>query len=144
MATFAADKYPINRAINLSAPPQATSVSGTETAASYFADFATGASMTSIRSIYGLVSENDTTRYNSNPGLGVYQAVWQAIGYNIPANNDAEWELNEAGSLQPLVCSSTASHNFSTDAAVSTGGGHADPSYIWNEDIFEYMLNNQL
>ncbi len=140
MATFAADNYPINRAINLSAPPQATPVSGTEIAASYFTDFYNNTSVTGIRSIFGLVSKNDTTRYNSNPGLGVYQAVWQAIGYNIPANNDAEWKLNVAGSLQPLVCSSTASHNFSTYAAVSTGGGHADPTYIWNEDIFEYML----
>jgi hypothetical protein len=110
------------------------------TAASYFSDFYNRTSKTNIRYIFGLVSQNDTTHYNENPGPGVFQAIWQAIGYNIPANDDAEWKLNVKGRLQPLVCSPTASNNFSTDAAVSPGGGHADPLSIWNEDIFEYML----
>ncbi len=139
MATFAADHYHINRAINLSAPAQATVVNNVMTPASYFTDFYTGTSATNVRSIFGLVSQRDS-HYNENPGPGVFQAIWQAIGYTIPTDDDAEWKLNVPGRLQPLVCSPTASNNFSTDATVSPGGGHADPTYIWNEDIFEYML----
>jgi hypothetical protein len=139
MATFAADNYQIHRAINLSAPAQAAIVSGTMTPASYFTDFYKGTSPTDIRYIFGLVSQNDT-HYNESPGLGAFQAIWQAIGYNLPASDYAEWKLNVPGSQQPLVCSPTASNYFSTDAAVSPGGGHSDPSFIWNEDIFEYML----
>jgi len=136
MATFAAYKKVIARAINLSAPPQATLVNNVMTAATYFSS----TKMTPIRDIFGLVSVNDAL-YNQLQGVpptSVFKAVWPALGFTS-ANNDAEYKLNTATPVA-LTCTPGTSTNFSTSASVSPGGGHADPTYIWNEDVFEYML----
>jgi len=142
MATFAAYENTISRVINKSAPPQAALVNNTMTAAAYF----TNTPATNIRKIFGLVSTNDT-HYSQTPGsppTSVFQAVWQALGYNLPANNDRELHLSPSNLevwFGGLSCNGTPSHNFSNSAAVNHGGsGHDDPNYIWNEDIYTFML----
>ncbi len=130
MATFAAYKHQMARAINLSAPPQATPVNGVEVAADYFlTDRATD-----IRNIYGLVSVYDQ-RYEQ----GVFQAVWQSLGFT-PENNNAEVMLNTSTPIGLNCNSGIPSHNFSNSAPAEPAGGHAAPLYLWNEDIYEFML----
>ena len=84
MSTFAAYELAIARAINLSAPTQATLVNGVEVGATYL----TNTPVTSIRSIYGLVSV-----YDGLYQRGVYSTVWQLLGFTN-TNNDAEVKLN--------------------------------------------------
>ncbi len=130
MSTFAAYEHVAARALNLSGPPQATLVHGVEVGASYF----TSPKATDIRNIYGFVSTHDL-RYQQ----GIYFAVWQLLGFT-QANNDAEVKLN-TGTPIGLNCNSGApSHNFSTSALVSPGGGHNDTLYLWDEDIYKFML----
>lgn len=159
MATYTAgleilNGTPIVRAVNLSAPPQALVSNGNQTAATYLTGWFPGST---IRNVFGLVSANDP-HYNMPQGdnnEGVYQAVWKAMGF-IPAkpNYDGEWDLNCTTSmnqlctnqgqpittLQGLSCSTNHSDNFVNFASVSPGGGHPDPTYIWNQDMFEFML----
>jgi trimeric autotransporter adhesin len=130
MSTFAAYEHVVTRAINLSAPPQATLVHGVEVGASYF----TSPKATDIRNIYGFVSTHDV-RYQG----GLYFAVWQLLGFT-QANNDAEMMLNTSTPIGLNCNSGTPSHNFSTSAPVSPGGGHNDTLYLWNEDIYKFML----
>jgi hypothetical protein len=159
MSTFAATEQPIQRAINLSAPPQAVLVGSGDatdvmTPAAYFSYFLTH--QTRLRNIYGFVSALDTAHYDP-PNLGtnkqpsVYKAVWTAMGF------DAERDLNPncnpntgspklCSSVSPpnpkpsIDCSANASHNLVTYSAQSVGGGHSDTPYIWHEDIFKFML----
>jgi len=73
------------------------------------------------------------------------------------ANHDAEYDLNynpanlvfctTSPTSQPNSQSSFASgggapHNFVNWARANQPGntGHNDPLYIWNEDIYEFML----
>jgi hypothetical protein len=154
MATYTAglelaNGTPIVRAINLSAPPQALVSNGNQTAATYLTGWFPGST---IRNVFGLVSANDG-HYKMPQGQnneGVYQAVWKAMGF-IPGspNYDGEWDLNCTASLntlcnvqtlQGLSCSANHSDNFVNFALVSPGGGHPDPTYIWNQDIYEIML----
>jgi hypothetical protein len=153
MATYTAgledaNRTPIVRAINLSAPPQATQVGTTWTAATYFTSPSPWFSSTTIRYVFGLVSANDS--HYTPPGTpGVFQAVWAAMGFTA-ANNDAEWDLNcnvnqsapcYSQNPQGLSCSGTPSNNLVNFAKVNPGGtGHDDPNYIWNQDMFEFML----
>ncbi len=130
MATFTAYKHQVARAINLSAPPQATPVNGVEVAAEYFlTDKATD-----IRNIYGLVSVYDQ-RYQQ----GVFQAVWQSLGFTAE-NNDAEVMLNTSTPIGLNCNSGIPSHNFSNSAPPGPAGGHGAPLYLWNEDIYKFML----
>ncbi len=130
MSTFAAYKHTVARAINLSAPPQATPVNGVEVAADYFqTDKATD-----IRNIYGLVSVYDE-RYQQ----GVFQAVWPALGFTAQ-NNDAEVMLNTSTPIGLNCNSGLPSHNFSNSAPPGPSGGHASSLLLWNEDIFKFML----
>jgi hypothetical protein len=156
MATYTAgledaNGTPIMRAINLSAPPQATvsSVSGNQTGATYLNGWFPGST---IRNVFGLVSANDTHYSNTqgNNGLSIFQAVWNAMGFTPgPPNYDGEWDLNcttgmnilcNVQTLQGLSCSANHSDNLVNFAMVSQGGGHDDPNYIWNQDMFELML----
>ena len=131
MSTFTAYEHVVARAINLSAPPQATPVNGVEVAATYL----TNPKATDIRSIYGLVSVDDLL-YEQ----GVYFAVWQSLGF-IQANNDAEVKLNASTPIGLNCNSGIPSHNFSTSALPGPGGnGHDFTLYLWNEDIYKFML----
>ncbi len=139
MSMFTAYNEPIKRAIALSGATQADAVNDIMTAASYLS----GTPKNGIRSIYGLVSQHDTTRYDTLPpnNTSVFQAVWTAMGFTS-ANDDAEYKLNVSGDLLPLNCNSgTPSNNLSTDALVNPSGtGHDDPLYLWNEDVYKFML----
>jgi trimeric autotransporter adhesin len=131
MSTFAAYKYVVARAINLSGPPQATMVNKIEVGADYF----TNPKATDIRNIYGLVSVSDL-RYQQ----GIYAAVWQLLGFTA-ANNDAEVKLNTNTPIGLNCNSGIPSHNFSTSAPPGPdGNGHVAPLYLWNEDIYKFML----
>jgi trimeric autotransporter adhesin len=131
MSTFASYKNVVARAINLSAPPQATLVNRVEVGADYF----TSPQATNIRNVYGLVSVYDT-RYQQ----GIFQAAWQLLGFT-PANNDAETMLNTSSPIGLNCNSGTPSHNFSTSTPLPPGGnGHDEPLYLWYEDIYKYML----
>ncbi len=157
MATYTAgledaNGTPIVRAINLSAPPQATvsSVTGNQTGATYLNGWFPGST---IRNVFGLVSANDD-HYRTKQGnnqLSVYQAVWNAMGFTPGAPNyDGEWDLNcnvdsqafcYSQNPQGLSCSMNHSDNFVNFAKTNPGGtGHDDPNYIWNQDMFEFML----
>ena len=96
---FTAYNEPIKRAIALSGATQADAVNDIMTAASYLS----GTPKNGIRSIYGLVSQHDTTRYDTLPpnNTSVFQAVWTAMGFTS-ANDDAEYKLNVSGDLLPL------------------------------------------
>jgi hypothetical protein len=113
MSTFAASEYPVNRVVNLSAPPSADAVKvGTAydmSPASYLAGFLNNTS--ELRKIYGLVSVNDFTHYcleeeiaGSIPySASVYASVWSAMGFTS-ANNDEEIDLNyNSGNPQPCT-----------------------------------------
>jgi hypothetical protein len=99
MATYTAgleilNGTPIVRAVNLSAPPQATVSNQNQTAATYIAGWFPGLT---IRNVFGLVSANDdhykTKQGNNN--LSVYQAVWTAMGFTPGSPNyDGEWDMN--------------------------------------------------
>ena len=130
MGTFAGYQQAIDRAFNLSAPPQATPVQGVMTGATYFS----GPKATNIRNFFGFVSTNDLL-YKQ----GVFNAVWQVLGFTS-ANNDAEVKLNTASPIGLNCNAGTPSHNFSTSALVSPGGGHSDTLDLWNEDVFKFML----
>jgi trimeric autotransporter adhesin len=131
MSTFAAYENVVARAINLSAPPQATLVNGVEVGATYF----TNTPATNIRGIYGLVSVYDDLYQQ-----GVFSAVWQLLGFT-PANNDAEVKLNTNNPIGLNCNSGTPSHNFSTSAPPGPdGNGHDATLYLWNEDIYKFML----
>ena len=180
MSTFAAFENPLSRVVNLSGSAAAVNVSTgggsyTMIPAYYFWGYNSGAdpipsgfayppvSITPSRDIYGLVSSNDhsigvdQTIHYTPPGgnpEGVFQAIWNAIGFDNPTNNDAELDLNcNVNSTDPyssfcygqplkaLDCSATGSHNFTNHALVNPGGdGHSDTLYMWNEDILEFML----
>jgi hypothetical protein len=131
MATFTAYEQVVARAINLSGPPQATLVNNVEVGATYFSS----PMATSIRNVYGLVSVDDSLYQD-----GVFAAVWQVLGFT-PANNDAEVKLNTSTPIGLNCSSGTPSHNFSTSAPVGPDGdGHDVPLYLWNEDIYKFML----
>ena len=131
MSTFAAYENVVARAINLSAPPQATLVNGVEVGATYL----TNTPATNIRDIYGLVSVYDDLYQQ-----GVFSAVWQLLGFT-PANNDAEVKLNTNNPIGLNCNSGTPSHNFSTSAPPGPdGNGHDATLYLWNEDIYKFML----
>ncbi len=130
MATFAAYKQIINRAINLSAPPQATLMNGVPTAADYFCDD----KATDVRNIYGLVSV-----YDPLYPQGIYGAVWRALGFTDD-NNDTEVKLNTSTPIGLNCNTGIPSHNFSTSAPAAPAGGHNTPLYLWNEDVFKFML----
>jgi hypothetical protein len=131
MSTFTAYKYVVARAINLSAPPQATFVNGVEVAADYFG----GTKATDLRNIYGFVSVYDL-RYQQ----GIFSAVWQSLGFS-QANNDAEVKLNTSTPIGLNCNSGIPSHNFSTSAPPGPdGNGHNATLYLWNEDIYKFML----
>jgi len=130
MSTFTAYQQVVARAINLSGPPQATPVNGTETGATYF----TTTPATSVRNIYALVSVADP-RYQE----GVYFAVWPLLGFTA-ANNDAEVKLNTTTPIGLTCNTGTPSHNFSTAAPPGPAGGHNSPLYLWNEDVYKFML----
>ena len=66
-------------------------------------------------------------------------AAWSALGFTS-TNNDAEVQLNTASPIGLNCNSGIPSHNFSTSALVSPGGGHTDPLNLWNEDVFKFML----
>ena len=100
------------------------------TPASYFSD----PKATDVRSIYAFVSVNDPHYVQ-----GRYQAVWMGLGFTA-ANDDFEVKLNTATPIGLNCNSGIPSHNFSTSAPVSPGGGHNDTVYIWNEDVFKFML----
>ena len=130
MGTFAGYQQVVARVFNQSAPPLATPVNGVMTGASYLS----GPKATNLRNFYGFVSTNDS-RYQQ----GRYQAAWPLLGFTA-ANNDAQVKLNTTSPTGLNCNSGTPSHNFSTSALVSPGGGHADPLYLWNEDVFKFML----
>ena len=131
MATSTAYEQVVARAINLSGPPQATLVNNVEVGATYFSSLMA----TSIRNVYGLVSVDDSLYQD-----GVFAAVWQVLGFT-PANNDAEVKLNTSTPIGLNCSSGTPSHNFSTSAPVGPDGdGHDVPLYLWNEDIYKFML----
>ena len=130
MSTFTAYKQVIARAINLSGPPQATRVNGVEVGASYF----TSPKATDIRSIYGLVSVADLYYQQ-----GAYSAVWQLLGFT-EANNDAEVMLNTSTPIGLNCNTGIPSHNFSTSAPSGPAGGHNTTLYLWNEDVYKFML----
>lgn len=144
MATFAAYENKVSRVINLSAPPQATVVNKVMTPASYFAESNTSG----IQSIFGLVSANDTAHYVAPSGtVSVYEAVWQAMGYSYTYEDDYDVVLFYLDAPHPvhdgLICNPNdeqLANNFAIDTPASPGGGHNDPRYIWNEDIYVYML----
>jgi hypothetical protein len=145
MATYTAgfeaqNGTPIARAINWSAPPQATQVNGTWEAAAYLSGWFPG---TTIRSIFGLVSANDF-RYSPPGTPGTFQTVWAAMGFTPgPPNYDGELDLNVSGNLQGLNCNvGTPSNNFVNFAPANpySGDGHNDTLYLWNQDIYEFML----
>lgn len=156
MATYAAglenaNGTPFIRALNQSAPPLATPVNGTMTAATYLAGPPAWFDSTTIRNVYGFVSANDF-RYNNTQTYGdsYFDAAWKAMGF-ISANHDAEWDMNCSASsqqaclIQPqgLYCgtqSNPASDNLVTFGAQSVEGGHHDPERIWNQDVFEFMI----
>ena len=131
MSTFAGYQHVIARAINLSAPPTATPVNGIEIGATYLSSHPT----TDIRHIYGLVSVHDGYYQR-----GVYSAVWQALGFT-EANNDAEVKLNTNTPIGLNCNSGIPSHNFSTSASPGPdGNGHDATLFLWNEDIYKFML----
>jgi hypothetical protein len=131
MATFAAYDHVVARAINLAGPPQATRVNGVEVGADYF----TSPKATDIRNIYGLVSVYDLYYQQ-----GIYFAVWNLLGFT-EANNDAEVMLNTDTPIGLNCNCDTPSHNFSTSAPPGPGGnGHVSPLYLWNEDVYKFML----
>jgi trimeric autotransporter adhesin len=131
MSTFAAYQHVIARAINVSAPPTATLVNGIEIGATYLNSLPA----TDIRQIYGLVSVDDGYYQR-----GVYSAVWQALGFT-EANNDAEVKLNTNTPIGLNCNAGTPSHNFSTSAPPGPdGSGHAATVFLWNEDIYKFML----
>jgi hypothetical protein len=131
MSTFTAYQQVVSRAINLSAPPQATRVNGVEVGADYF----TSPKATDLRDIYGLVSVYDP-RYQE----GIFSAAWQLLGFT-PANNEGEVQLNTSTPIGLNCNSGVPSHNFSTSTPLPPGGnGHDDPLYLWYEDIYKYML----
>jgi len=165
MATFAASENPVDRVVNLSAPPSAVAVEIGKTGnydmtpASYLTGFLNNTS--ELGRIYGLVSANDTDHYCVPRDVGngndesVYTSVWNVMGFTT-ANGDQEQDLNtnlgnspcNALGLTPsrpphigsLSCPAT-SHNFVNWAPVyKPGGGHNDPLEIWNENIYEFML----
>ena len=131
MSTFTAYQYTVARAINLSAPPTATLVNGVETAASWLA----GSTATNIRDIYGFVSVDD--EYYQH---GVYFAVWQSLGFTAE-NSDLEVKLNGGTSIGLNCNSGVPSHNLSTSASPGPDGdGHTATLFLWNEDIYKFML----
>jgi hypothetical protein len=130
VATFAGYEYPVVRVFNLSSPPQATSVNNVMIPATYFSNV----KITDIRQFYGLVSTNDLYYQQ-----GRYSAAWSALGFTS-TNNDAEVQLNTSSPTGLNCNSGIPSHNFSTSAPVSPGGGHTDPLNLWNEDVFKFML----
>lgn len=130
MATFAGYQHAVSRVINLSAPLQSTKVNNVMTAATYFSD----PKATDIRKFYGYVSMNDLYYQQ-----GRYSAAWNSLGFTA-ANNDAEVRLNTTTPIGLNCNSGIPSHNFSTGALVSPGGGHSDTLPLWNEDIFKFML----
>jgi hypothetical protein len=131
MSTFTAYPHTIARAINLSAPPTATLVNGVEVGATYLA----GSKATNVRNIYGLVSVDDGYYQR-----GIYSAVWQLLGFTS-ANNDADVKLNAITPIGLNCNSGTPSHSFSTSAPPGPDGdGHVAPLFLWNEDIYKFML----
>ena len=151
MSTFAAYEDPVSRVINLSAPPQATTVNNVMKAATYFTQLGSGHPIKGVQSVFGLVSTNDSSHYDppnvSPPTVSVYEAVWQALGYNLTYQSDYDVVLSYQDIPHPvkqaLVCNPNdepLAYNFAIDTPVSPGGGHVDPTYIWNEDIYIYML----
>jgi hypothetical protein len=99
------------------------------------ADYFTSPKATDIRNIYGLVSVGDL-RYQQ----GIYAAVWQLLGFTA-ANNDAEVKLNTSTPIGLNCNSGVPSHNFSTSAPPGPdGNGHVAPLYLWNEDVYKFML----
>lgn len=162
MATYAAglenaNGTPFQRAINMSAPPLATPVNGTMTAATYLAGPPKWFNTTTIRNVYGLVSANDLRYYDHTYGDSYFGAAWAAMGFTA-TNNDYQWDMNctysmnqfcidqnnqHINTLQGLNCgtpSSPPSNNLVTFAAESVEGGHHDPERIWNQDAFEFLL----
>ena len=138
MATYAAglentNGTPFQRALNLSAPPMATPVNGTMTAATYLAGPPAWFNSTTIRNVYGLVSANDMRYNNHNYGDSYFGAAWKAMGF-VAGNNDYEWDMNCTYSMNPLCqdqnhnpittlqglnCQGTPSNNLVTFAAQS-------------------------
>jgi Concanavalin A-like lectin/glucanases superfamily/Bacterial Ig-like domain (group 2)/Abnormal spindle-like microcephaly-assoc'd, ASPM-SPD-2-Hydin len=131
MGTLAGYENLVSRVYNLSGPPQATPVNGVMTGAAYFTQMTP---VTNIRSFYGLVSTNDPLYPD-----GDYYAVWAALGFTA-ANNDAEVKLNTSTPIGITCNAGTPSHNFSSSALVSPAGGHADTLYLWNEDVYKFLL----
>jgi hypothetical protein len=114
------------------------------TPASYFLQ----SDKSGIQSIFGLVSANDTAHYVAPAGtVSVYEAVWQALGYSYTYENDYDVVFSYIDVPHPvhlgLICNPNdepLANNFAIDTPVSQGGGHNDPRYIWNEDLYVYML----
>jgi hypothetical protein len=99
--------------------------------------------------------------YNSPPyPVSVLQTVWDTMGFDA-TNHEAEVDLNcdvTSNAMYPNYCASianplpylgqTSSHNFVNWAIANDytdnppTNGHADTLYMWNEDIYEYMLLN--
>jgi hypothetical protein len=131
MSTFTAYEQGVARAINLSGPTQATLVHGVEVAAPYLSN----RPATNIRSVYGFVSV-----YDDLYRRGVFSAVWQLLGFTA-TNNDAEVKLNTNTPVGLNCNSGTPSHNFSTSAPPGPdGNGHDAPLFLFNEDIYKFML----
>ena len=130
MGTFTGYQHLVARVFNLSAPPEATLVSKVMTPATYFGN----PKATDIRNFFGLVSTYDTFYTQGN-----FSAAWQALGFTS-TNNDAEMQLNTASPLGLSCNSGLPSHNFSTSGLVSPSGAHSDPTALWNEDVFKFML----
>jgi hypothetical protein len=144
----------VDRVVNLSAPPAAAAVSDVVVPASYLSSIPVGI----IPSINGLVSANDSHYCVGDKGLdnaSIYQANWVAMGFTA-ANHDGEYDLNY-NSANPVFCttsptvppnsqssfsSGSTSHNFVDWAPINQPGntGHTDPLFIWNEDVYEFML----
>jgi len=171
MATYAAGfqnrngRTPLFRAINFSAPPQATIIynyqdpqrSGTRTAATYFTDQdgqGKWFNATTIRKVFGFVSANDDHYSNQNYGASVYEAVWTKMGFTQD-NYDAEWDMACTASTQYPRCNQTQvqglncagqhpSHSLVTFQNQSPSGGHHDPEQIWNQDAFEFLLSTSI
>ena len=131
MGIFAGYENLVSRVYNLSGPPQATPVNGVMTGAAYFTQMTP---VTNIRNFYGLVSTNDPL-YSD----GDYYAVWAVLGFTA-ANNDAEVKLNTSSPIGITCNTGTPSHNFSSSALISPGGGHNDTLYLWNEDVYKFLL----
>jgi hypothetical protein len=70
----------------------------------------------------------------------VYSAVWQALAFT-QANNDAEVKRHTNIPIGLNCHSGTPSHNFSTSAPPGPdGNGHDATLFLWNEDIYKFMV----